>query len=172
MNRRVFVKTSAIAAAVVALPVTLTSCVSVKSLLNTVIGAVQAILRVADPTATWSVTLQAALTALVQAEANWTAGGAVVIVIDALNTLANVCAVIPMTAVYSPLIDILVAGIDAVLTLLIPKNAVVALVKPAANPHRGRVQLNKPHFYQTQQGAFHSQWNRAADGIGLKAAKI
>jgi hypothetical protein len=177
MNRRSFVKLSSLATAALLLPATLftAGCDYAKSLLNTVISAVQAILKVAEPTAPWAVSLSNALTALVNAEAQWSAGGAVAIVIDALNTIENVLAVIPQTAVFSPLIAVLVTGIDAVLAVLVPTVA-TAVVKPkvtlAKNPYKGAVPLRKRRFYQTHSEAFKSQWNDLAGSLGLAKAKI
>ena len=175
MNRREFVKNSSVGVAVLCTGsmVTMTACsTNIKALLNTVITAVQAILKVAV-NSPWAAQLANALTALQNAEAQWTAGSTVQIVIDALNTLEAVCAVIPLTAVYSPLIDVLVTGIEAVLAVLVPTPAIKALrAKLANNPHHGRVALRHPHFLQTQQGAFRDQWNDTAKGLGLNAAKI
>jgi hypothetical protein len=176
MDRREFGKMSLAGIAIASLSSFMTACaVNAKALLNTVIAAVQAVLKVAAPTEPWVAQLSAALNALVTAEALWTAGGAVTIVIDALNTIANVCAVIPLTAVFSPLIDMLVAGIDAVLPVLVPPTSATSprvKVFAVANPHRGRVPLRKPRFYQTHQGEFKGQWNDLATQIGLPQAKI
>jgi hypothetical protein len=179
MDRREFGKMSLAGIAIASLSSFMTACaINAKALLNTVIAAVQAVLKVAAPTEPWVAQLSAALNALVTAEeASWTAGGAVTIVIDALNTIANVCAVIPLTAVYSPLIDVLVAGIDAVLAVLVPPAGAKLKVMAIANPHRGRVVINTPRRFagvqlQTEQGAFKGQWNDLATQIGLPQAKI
>ena len=92
------------------------------------------------------------------------------IIIDALNTLEAVVAVIPFVAVYSPLIDVLVAGIEAIINYFNPPS--VALKVARNDPHRGRVQLIAPHFLQSHQAAFAAQWDTAAESAGLVAAKI
>ena len=112
--------------------------------------------------------------ALQAAEATWTNTGTVSVIIDALDVLEAVCAVIPLTALFSPLIDILVSGIEAVLAAMTSQTAQVLNLraKYVANPHHGRVTLNKPHFLQTHQGAYHKQWNDMATNLGLSAAKF
>jgi hypothetical protein len=48
-----------------------------------------------------------------------------------------------LTAVYSPLIDILVAGIEAVLSLIpVSKTAVTANAAFVSNPHKGRAHVS------------------------------
>lgn len=127
MQRRDFVKrVTAIGVVLIASPAALVmeGCtVNVTALLNTVLDAGEAIIKVAEPNAPWLQSFESALAALEQAEAQWSAGGAVQIVISALNTIEAVLAVIPVTAVYSPLIAVLVAGIEAVLTALFPQPA-------------------------------------------------
>lgn len=142
---------------------------SVKGMLNTILDSLNAILKVAEPNASWLPGLQNAITALQQAEAQWENTGTVSIIEDALNTVAAVCAVIPLTELYSPLIDVIVAGIEAVLNFFAPATVKLAI---KGNPHQGRVTLNKPHFAQTYQGAYRGQWNDTARGLGLTQALI
>jgi hypothetical protein len=175
MNRRTLLKSAAAAGALALLPIALpvAGCTFVaKGLLNVVISAVQSILKVAS-SASWATELSNALAALVNAESTWETGGAAAIVIDALNTVEAVCAVIPLTAAFSPLIDVLVAGIEAVISYFAPQPAPASnALGLASNPHRRRVALNKPHFLETREGAFKAQWNQVAAGIGLPQAKI
>ena len=145
--------------------------VDVKGLVNIVIESVEGILAVAAPGEAWAADLKAALTALQNAETQWTAGGAVALVEDALNTISAVVAVIPLTAPYAPLVAILVAGIDAVLNALSPASATPA-VAGKLNVYTGRVALQKPHLFQTQVGAYRDQWNSQAKALGLTAAII
>lgn len=179
MQRREFLKrTAGIGALVAVAPSALLveGCsVNVKALLNTVINSAEAIIKVAAPNAPWLQPLESAITALQQAEQQWSAGGAVQIVISALNTVQAVLAVIPVTAVYSPLIAVLVAGIEAVLAALVPQPAPTPVTLNAArNPYltTNKVALAKPHTFQTYQGAYRSQWNATAVKIGLAQAKI
>ena len=138
--------------------VPLTGCTpaQIENEINTVLQETGAILAVAEPGAAWVAQLDKAAAALKAAEATWTAGGAVQDVINALNTIADITAVIPLTAAYSPLIDILVAGIDSVLELLVPKPVTTAQASGASllsfaafaasaarpyNPHKGRAHV-------------------------------
>lgn len=176
ITRRQFGKRSLTTVATLALassfPLVLTGCsFDAKGLINTVIASVKAILRVAEATASWAASLQAALTALQQAEAAWEAGGAVVIIEDALDTIEAVVAVIPLTAPYAPLVAVLVAGIDAVLSYFTPA-AAAAVRATKGGPYAGRVGLTKPRFLQTQVGAYKGQWNQQAKALGMKNAEI
>jgi hypothetical protein len=181
MNRRHFLKLSGTGAAVAVLtPLTVleTGCAfSVSGTLSVIIEAVGGILSYVGGSLPWVADLQAALTALQTAEANWKAGSPAAIVIDALNTVEAVLAVIPLTAIYSPLIDIIVSGIEAVLNYFTPATTPpVTLTKPRStaqtNPHLGRIPLKQPHSLQTYQGAFKDQFNETAKGLGLTAAEI
>jgi len=179
MQRREFLRKSATVGAVVVVApsaLMLEGCsVNVKALLNTVLDSANAIIKVAAPDAPWLQSLENAVAALQQAEQQWSAGGAVQIIISALNTVQGVLSVIPITAAYSPLIAVLVAGIEAVLVALVPQQAPTpATVNAARNPYltTHRVHLKKPHMLQTHQGAYRSQWNATASELGLVKAKI
>jgi hypothetical protein len=160
LNRRLFLKTASATGAIVMISpaaLILDGCdgSAVINLINVALQAAENVLAVVEPGAPWVGNFQAAITALKNAETTWQSGGAVQIVIDALNTLVAVTAVIPLTAVYSPLIDILVAGIEAVLAAL-PASTTAKLSR---NPHYGHTQLKKPHLLQSKAGAFKQQWN-------------
>lgn len=179
MNRRMFLQLSGTGAAVAVLtPATLltTGCAfSVAGTLNVIITAVQGILNYVGPTVPWAAELSDALAALQKAEASWQAGGAAAIVIDVLNTLEAAVAVVPFTAVYSPLIDLIVSGIEAVINYFAPQT--MKFARPRAtvqnNPHKGRVALKELSFlHPTYQGAFKSQYNDTAIGIGLPQLKL
>lgn len=146
---------------------------NVKSLINVLITSIQNILKVATG-APWAADLSAALAALQSAEQNWSAGGAVTLIDDALNTVTAVLAVIPLTAVFSPLVDIIVTGIEAVLAVL-PITPSVTKLRGAlsANPHHGRIALNKTNWkHETPQGAYKAQWNGICKQIGLPQAEM
>lgn len=165
MNRRVLLCRAAVSGAVLLIPpVFLTGCSDTTELLNTVISAVDGVLAVAEPGAAWAVSLQKALSALQSAETTWVAGGPVQVVIDALNTIMAVTAVIPLTAAYSPLIDVLVAGIEAVLEVLQPTTATANVASRAVgpNPHMGRATI-KPHWFESKVAAFKRQWDAVVD---------
>ena len=146
---------------------------NVKSLINVLITSIENILKVAT-NAPWEAQLSAALVALQTAEMNWTSGGAVAIIDDALNTVTDVLAMIPLTALYSPLVDIVVAGIEAVLAVL-PVGVALPKLRAAIsnNPHHGRVVLNKTSLrHETPQGAYKAQWNDICKQIGLPQSEM
>lgn len=171
MNRRQFLtQSTATATSLFLLPMIGCADNAVK-ILNTVIDSAVAVLKVAEPGASWVANFSDAVNALKQAEASWQGGSAVTIVISALNTLATVAATIPLTEVYSPLIDILVAGIDAVL-LALPQ-AASARLSSQHNPRVGRVALKKPHMLESHVGVYKKQWNDIVDAEpALAAAKL
>jgi hypothetical protein len=132
--------------------------------INVVLQQAAAVLAVAEPNAPWVAELKNAIAALMTAEQQWQNGGTVQVVIDVLNTIVAITAVIPITAVYSPLIDILVAGIEAVLAAL-PQSSNVGGIRaqPSGNPHIGKYAFPK-HWYRSTPTAseFKSCWNAAA----------
>ena len=183
MNRRKFLAglagATAAAMAVGATTVTLEGCTfNVEAAINTVLSSALAILKVADPNATWTGTLANAIAALQQAETQWQSGGAATIVVDALDTIEEVLAVIPATAAFSPLIDILFAGIEAVmsafgLTVSLTAKASAKRSVIVNSPHYGAAKLHGPSFaHPTWQGSYKAQWNAQAETLTLTAAKI
>lgn len=148
----------------------------VTGLLNTVIASGEAVLAVAEPGAPWATSLRNALAALQTADTQWKAGSPVAIIIDALNTVQAVLAVIPVTAVYSPLIGVLVAGIEAVLAALpAPTSSSGLEARRAAlrSPYLGAVKLNgRSLAHPTYSGAYKAQWNAKAKALGLQAALL
>lgn len=177
MNRREAMKMGGVAAmaAVTGLSTEGAGCTShqVEQEINVILQATANVLAAAGETA-WSKTLSDAEQALAAAEAKWKAGGAVDILIDALDALEAVAAVIPLTAPYSPFIDVIVAAIETVLALLpaaAGNTATVAhreaRVKAFGNPHRGRV----PNFRSARSGA--QQWNTVCAALpALKVARV
>jgi hypothetical protein len=133
--------------------------------INVVLKEAAAVLAVAEPGASWLEPLQNAIGALMAAEQQWQTGSTVQLVIDALNTIVAITAVIPLTEVYSPLIDVLVAGIEAVLAAL-PQSSNRAGVKATSlgNPHVGRTVI-KRHWYHTPATDFKDAWNSVARSI-------
>lgn len=179
LNRRTLLQRLGMAGTALAftMPMTFiaTGCgFSVSSTLSVIIQALGGILGFVGGSAPWVAELQAALTALQTAEAQWKSGGASALIVDALNTLEAVLAVIPLTAVYSPLIDIVVSGIEAIISYFAP--ASVTFSKPRAtfhsNPHMGRIPLKQSHAFQSQEAAVKQQYNDAAVGIGLPQLKV
>lgn len=150
-----------------------TGCTSsqVVAEVNTVLTEATNILVIADPSATWVPQLQAAVTALKSAEAGWQSGGAVQDVISALNTVVAITSVIPVTAAYSPLIDVLVAGIESVLVALEPAGTVSVAYAGRQNPHLGRVMLVH-HAFHNRATEFKTAWNDTAKDHGLQGALI
>ena len=166
---RGFALTSLLLVATLPVAVPTTGCTSSQVIneINVVLNEATQVLAVADPSAPWLASYKAAVTALQTAEVSWQAGGTVQIVISALNTIASITAVIPVTAVYSQLIDVLVAAIDAVLVLLVPSGT--AALSAAYNPHVGRYQLQN-HWYHTPAGNLKANWNSVAKANGLTQA--
>src|ERR1700690_3247925 len=109
MNRRDFGKTAL--AVTVAGPALLSidGCApsTIVQDLNVVLNEAENVLSVVAADLPWLAEFKAAIAALQSAEAAWQGGSTVQMVIDALNTLVAVTAVIPFTAPYSPLIDVL-----------------------------------------------------------------
>ena len=150
---------------------------NVADAINTVLNSALAILKVAEPNATWTASLASAIAALQQAETNWQAGGVAAIVIDALNTVEAVVAVTPITASYAPLIDILVAGIEAVmrafgLTKQLPPMAMSKRGVIVNSSHYGRATISTSFAHPTWQGAYRHQWNAEAAALKLPQAQI
>lgn len=178
LNRRHFLKLSGTGAAVAVLtPLTVleTGCAfSVTGTLNVIIEAVGGILSYVGGSLPWVTDLQAALNALQTAEANWKTGSPAAVVIDALNTVEAVLAVIPLTAVYSPLIDIIASGIEAVINHFASASMTFSRARATAqtNVHLNRIPLDPPHAFQTYQGAFKEQYNKTAEAIGLPQVAI
>jgi hypothetical protein len=166
-------------AALVALPSTLISgcAFSVSDTISTIITAIGGILSYVGSSQPWAAALQAALAALQTQVAAWKAGGAAQYLIDALNAVEAVLAVIPLTAVYSPLIDLIVSGIEAIINYFAPTSAgpgpmSIAKSPASGNPHKNRIALKAPGALQSPVGAFKSQWNDACVGLGLAQLKL
>ncbi len=180
MNRRKFLKTSALAGALtMASPVfvSLEGCdaATLKSYLNTVLDSAEKILGLSSSTDSWYTELTNAIAALESTETNWNGNTAVAAIISALDTLEAVLAVIPITATFSPLIDLLVTVIETILTTFVSTTQQTAVPKAIhlANLHRGRVLLKKPHFLQSEVGAYKSQWNEIVNANpALAKAKL
>lgn len=171
MDRRQFLATSSATAATLLLMPTIGCTDNPIAIINTVLDSAAAVITVAEPGAPWVAQMQAAITTLKNAEASWKSGSAVTIVVSALDTLAAVAAVIPFTAIYSPLIDILVAGIDAVLAAL--PLSTKARLSDQHNPRAGRTALKRPHALESHVGVYKKQWNDIVDATpALAAAKL
>lgn len=139
----------------------MTGCSSSQTVkeINIILTETTNVLAVAQPNAPWVPQLESAVTALKVAEATWQAGGTEAGVVDALNAIVAVTAVVPMTSAYSPLIDVLVAGIETVMASFPtqPKPVVAAV----QNPHLGRVVI--PHsLLHSRTTEFVKSWNLVA----------
>jgi hypothetical protein len=138
--------------------------------INVVLSEATTVLSQAAPGSSWIAPLKAAAAELQTEETAWESGGTVDKVDVALNTLSIVLAAIPLTAVYSPLIDVLVAGIEAVLALLpvaTSRGAQMAMATLAENPHAGRYTLVM-HWYHSPAGNLKANWNSVAKAHGLR----
>lgn len=135
--------------------------------INVIIQQAAGIIAVADPGASWLADFTKAANLLKADEAAWIKGGAVQDVINVLNDLEQVTAIISPLVPYASLIAVLVAGIDAVLALLLPASpaALSAHAVTAPNPWKGRAVV-------TSAKDSKAQWNLICSQKGLKAAKI
>ena len=180
MNRRQVLKLASLTAAALAAgatAVTMEGCTfNITDAINTVLSSALAIIKVAEPGAPWVAPLASAIAALQQAETSWQSGGAATLVIDALNTIEAVLAVIPVTATYAPLISILVAGIEAVMAAFGLTLSPAAMAKRGTvinSPYYGKTRLDGPSFlHPSWQGAYKAQWNSEAKILNLPAAEI
>lgn len=181
MQRRKFMQfagATAFALATGATVVTIDGCsINITDAINTVLNSAVAILKVAEPNASWTGLLASAIAALQQAETSWQSGGAAAIVVDALNTIEAVLAAVPETETYAPLIDILFAGIEAAINAFGQPAQLYAgwLDKRKAivnSPHYGRATIRTSFTHPTWQGAYKAQWNAKAKAIGLPHAEI
>jgi hypothetical protein len=156
------------------IPTTTTGCSGsqVVNEINVVLQEAASVLAVAEPNSPWVPELKQAIAALMTAEQQWQTGGTVQIVIDALNTIVAITAVIPITSVYSPLIDVLVAGIEAILAAL-PQSSTMTAVRatPQANPHVNAYKLQH-HFLHSPAGNFKLNWNDVAKAHNLYSAVL
>jgi len=155
--------------ATMTVPTTGCSAASTENDINAILTAAQNVVQETDPNAPWLPQLTAAIAEVKTAEATWVAGGAKQDVINALNILAQVSALIPLTAAYSPLIDVLVAGIDVVLNLF--GAAPPATVGAVANVHEGRVVIHHKLF-GNRASEFVAQWNKTAEATGFTHATV
>ena len=143
--------------------------------INVILQQAAAVLAVVEPNAPWVAEFKLAIAALMTAEQQWQTGGAVQIVIDALNAVVAVTAVIPLTAPYAPLIDILVAGIETVIAVLAPSPSPVVPANVKAtrqgNPHVGAYAI--PHrAFHSQTSTFKWCWNGKAKELNLPQAVL
>lgn len=147
-SRREFMQRGGAAlAASPALLVLLEGCTpaEVVSDLNVVLSEATNIIAAIEPNAPWFTAYKNAVAALKVAEQGWTGGGAVSVVIEALQTVEDVTAVIPLTEPYSPLIDVLVASIDTALLALAGLLKPIKQPAPQPAPLAARAALNNPH---------------------------
>jgi hypothetical protein len=153
-------------------PIALTGCTpaQAENEINTILQEAAGIIAVADPGATWLADFTKATNLLKVDEANWIKGGAVQDVINVLVDLQGVTALISPLVPYASLISVLVAGIVAVLSLLLPAQPVgavaVAHTATADNPFKGRAVVKSAKDSK-------AQWNAiVAANPALAAARI
>lgn len=176
MNRREFTHCGALGIiALMLMPETetLTGCnLSVSDLINAVLDSAAAIVTVMEPGSYDALTFKNAVMSLTQAVTAWKSGSAISDVVQALAELENVTNIIPLTAIYSPLIDVLVAGIDAVLNTIQATSLPTVRVGLAVTKRSGRIALDKPHAFQSRAGAYRHQFNRLTMHLGFKNVQI
>jgi hypothetical protein len=141
---------------------TLTGCTpaQVENEINTILQEATGIIAVADPGLTWLSAFSKATALLKVDEANWIKGGAVQDVINVLNDLEGITALISPLVPYASLIGVLVAGIDAALALLLPAPAAAPAALTAHtvgrnNPFKGQATVKSAADSK-------SQWNAIA----------
>ena len=139
--------------------------------INVVLQQIAGVLAQVEPNAPWAQELRNAISALLSAEQQWQAGGAVQVVVDVLNTIVAITAVIPITAPYSPLIDILVAGIEAILAALPQSTKAERTASSLGNPHVGRTVI-KHRLLHSYASDCRTQWNAQALALGMPTAVI
>ena len=146
----------------------------VENQINVLSQQITGLLAVAEPGKAWVVDLQKELPLLAQTEASWKAGGSVQDVINVLNEIELIVAVVPSTAVYSPLIDLIVTGADMVLAKFLPTITPATPVTSSAkmgammvNVHRGRVQIRSASDSRSKWAAV-VKGNPALAGAALK----
>ncbi len=182
MNRRKFLEVGGVIGIMATMP-TIEGCSSseVENAINVVLKAAAAVLAVTAPGAPWVAELNQAIATLMTQEQQWINGGPVQYVDDALNAIVAITAVIPLTAVYSPLIDVLVAGIETVLALLpAPPNSVATKLTvdqeqkttASGNPHVGRYVMRSYAFHPSPSGRFKANWNEVAKANHLDYAVL
>ena len=132
------------------------SASQVENEVNTIIQEAAGIIAVADPSATWLADFTKAANLLKVDEAAWVKGGAVQDVINVLNDIEGVTALISPLVPYAALIGVLVAGIDAALALLLPTTtaaapaAITAHAAAAPNPFKGLATVTSASDSKTQ----------------------
>lgn len=171
MNRRNVLKSLAAIGTLAVLPIT--ACAfSVTGMLSTIISALSAILSYAGAGQSWLSQVQQVLAKLQTELAAWQSGtGTMATLEQILNDALPILALIPLTAAYAPLIALIVSGIESIINYFGSASAKIKLAQ-TRNPYSGRVALKQPHLLQTYQGAFKSQYNETAEGIGLPQCKI
>ena len=112
--------------------ITLAGCTptQIENEINTIVQEGANIVAVADP-GTLPANFAQYVALLKADEANWIKGGAVQDIINVLNDLEGVTALIGPLVPYAQLIGVLVAGIDAVLALLLPPPSTGTAASPA-----------------------------------------
>ena len=171
ITRRQFSFGAAIVAA--APSVLITGCAfSVTGMLSTIISALTGVLNYVAANSSWLPQVQQVLAKLQAELAAWQAGKGVVATLEqVLNDALPILALIPLTAAYAPLIGLIVAGVESIINYFGTASAKQAMYAQN-NPYQGMVKLNTPHFAQTWQGAFKSQFDETAKGLGLTKAVI
>lgn len=110
------------------------------------------------------------------ATANFSTGGSIAIVNDALTAASIVLASIPQTAAFAPLVPIAEAAIDILIANIggTPAPTTVAAAHARiAGPHYTYPSAQIPHrIFRSPQGDFKAAWNDTAKKNGLKQALI
>lgn len=104
--------------------------------------------------------VQALLTDLQSDVATWTSGSSIAIIEQIVNDIVAALALFPVTAAYAPLIALIVATAEGIITLLVPNSAPAPAPAPAGI--RAMARARYPHPPKTA-GGFRKEWNRVAE---------
>ena len=154
-------KKIAIPILILAITLTTVACVtqSVLATLITTLGNASASIAALEGNATLATTLKADTAAASSAVLNWQKGSASTMVIEALNIVEADLNLIPYVAPYSALIDIGIATVDEIITIVTKAAPPAASSMKSITPGRhvkltGKVPHNRKHFVST--------WNTVA----------
>jgi hypothetical protein len=159
MNRRKFI-VSALAVAAVPGLLTLEGCPVSQSQLAALIGEVGAGLAEILPYLTSvsqaaAAKVEAAFQALETAVQNWKPGSVISVIEQAVNDFVSDMNLIPVLADYQPLVALIVATVEQLISLILPTSSA-----PATAVATGRVTLAQIGAAPKTASSFRSAWNK------------
>lgn len=153
-------KKIAIPILILAITLTTVACVtqSVLATLITTLGNASASIAALEGSATLATTLKADTAAASSAVLNWQKGSSAVMVIEALGIVEADLNLIPYVAPYSALIDIGIATVDEIITIVTGAAPPVPAIKRVTVMHHVKLTGKTPH----NRKHFVSMWNSVA----------